>query len=335
MSESRSIRPLPWVAASEVLPHEEHDFTVWLADNLGLLAEALGLESISLLERESRVESYRADILAIADDGSDEGLPVIIENQYGRTDHRHLGQLVTYLAAQQRGLGVWVVEEATEPHRAAVDFLNRTSDDSVGYALVVVRFAPAPTEGHYVDFDVISEPNLWTKPASSPAGRSRGTPERREFLETVAEQAGPQLMAAGWERVKAITKQSPRIRLGLPRQHPLAAVGGTFLRASATELTFRCRIEVKPFERSCQIIEAMKSRYEQPLNQELPDEAELRWHTGHATAREYDQALIVHRDGGYASLQPDQAVDWVVEICTTWLRLTKDFPPELLETPGG
>ena len=142
MGNSRQIRPIEWIGASEVLAHEERDFTVWLADNLEPLGEALGLEELTLVERESRVESFRADILAVADDGSEDGLPVIIENQYGRTDHGHLGKLITYLAAQQRGLGVWVVEEPAAPHLAAVEFLNRTSDASVGYAEVVVRFAP-------------------------------------------------------------------------------------------------------------------------------------------------------------------------------------------------
>ncbi len=60
------IRPVEWIPASQVLRHEERDFTVWLADNLELVGEALGLDQIILVERESRVESFRADILAVA-----------------------------------------------------------------------------------------------------------------------------------------------------------------------------------------------------------------------------------------------------------------------------
>lgn len=74
--------------------------------DLDLLADALELPDLTLVQRELRVETFRADILAVADDGSDDGLPVIIENQYGVTSHDHLGKVLTYLAGQQRGRGV-------------------------------------------------------------------------------------------------------------------------------------------------------------------------------------------------------------------------------------
>ena len=43
----------------------------------------------------SSVGSYRVDILAATDDDTNDGMPVAIENQYGSTDHDHLGKLVT------------------------------------------------------------------------------------------------------------------------------------------------------------------------------------------------------------------------------------------------
>ncbi len=37
-----------WVPARDVLGHEAHDFTPWLAANLELLAETLGLDTLEL-----------------------------------------------------------------------------------------------------------------------------------------------------------------------------------------------------------------------------------------------------------------------------------------------
>jgi hypothetical protein len=333
MSTSRVIRQIDWIPASAVLAHEERDFTVWLAENLELLGEALGLDDVRLVARESRVESFRADIVAVADDGSDDGLPVVIENQYGRTDHGHLGKLITYLAASQRGLGVWVVEDVAEAHRAAVDFLNRTSDDSVGYAIVVVRFAPGPDGDHYVDFDVISEPNLWVKPTQRLGGSERGSPERREFLEQVAEGVRPKLLTAGWGDVRALMGSSPQVRLQLPAGHPLAGKRSrTVIRATPRIFTFRHAFKVGSYDRSWEIVEELRTRYEETLEEALGEDAEIHWHAteGRAGAAN-DQLRVVHATGGYGALEVEEAVSWSVRVCSTWLELTWDLPPELLE----
>ena len=77
---------------------EASHFTPWLADNLDILADALGLAELTLVETESDVAGNRLDILATGTDEDGDERPVAIENQYGISDHKHLGQLVTYLA---------------------------------------------------------------------------------------------------------------------------------------------------------------------------------------------------------------------------------------------
>jgi hypothetical protein len=330
---TRLIRQIQWIPASDVLAHEERDFTVWLADNLDLLGEALGLDDVRLVARESRVESFRADIVATADDGTDEGLPVVIENQYGRTDHAHLGKLVTYLASLQRGLGVWVVEKVAEAHRAAVDFLNRTSDESVGYALLVVRFAPGPDGSHYVDFDVVAEPNLWVKAPMAVGNQIGGTPERREFLEEIADRAGPPLLEAGWAEVQGLSGRSPRVRLTLPSGHPLSgSMSRTVLRANRRIFTFRHSFRLGSFEQSWQLVEALRERYEEALVEALGVEADVQWHATETRAGvANDQLRIVHPGGGYDELDIEEAAAWATEVCSTWLQLTEDLPVSTLE----
>ncbi|GAB6275085.1 MAG: hypothetical protein STSR0004_19500 [Peptococcaceae bacterium] len=72
---------------------EAKDFTTWLENNLDILSKQLGFD-LSLLEREKSAGTFSADIFAEEPNGE----TVVIENQLERTDHDHLGKLITYLS---------------------------------------------------------------------------------------------------------------------------------------------------------------------------------------------------------------------------------------------
>jgi hypothetical protein len=112
-----------------VWAHEAFDFTPWLAqrDSLQLLGDTLGLD-LEPEAIEEPVGPFRADILC-RDVSADQR--VIIENQLGRTDHGHLGQLMTYAAGLEAVTIIWIAASFTDEHRAALDWLNRISADSV------------------------------------------------------------------------------------------------------------------------------------------------------------------------------------------------------------
>src|SRR5215208_3586767 len=97
------------------------DFTPWLAqeENLKLLAETIGID-LELEGQEKWVGPFRADILC-KDLSKDTDNWVLIENQLERTDHCHLGQLITYAAGLDAVTIVWVSAQFTEEHRAALD----------------------------------------------------------------------------------------------------------------------------------------------------------------------------------------------------------------------
>lgn len=325
MSEHPDITPVQWTRASTVLGHEERGFSAWLSENLWLVEEALGLDGLALVDREVRVETFRADMVLTADDGTDEGLPVVVENQYGRTNHDHLGKLITYLASWQRGLGVWVVEEATDAHVAAVDFLNRTGNGETGYALLVVRFAPAPQGRYYVDADVLARPNEWVQPAT-PTSPGRGTPERAAFLQAVHERVDEPLRAAGWAWTRSSTAK-PHIRLRLPREHPLERSFAT-LRASPTEFAFRFNVIVGSLEASVRAVALLKERYGDRLAEAMPEGTEIRWHSGADRANAAnDRITVAHPDGGYRDLDSGDAADWAVSVCGSWVRVQAEDPP--------
>lgn len=103
-----------------------------------MLGDALGI-TIELEERESSVGAFSLDILAR---DQDSGEAVVIENQIEQSDHEHLGKLITYVSGKDAKYIVWIVKDAREEHRAAIEWLNKISDDTIGFfnPLFVVSF---------------------------------------------------------------------------------------------------------------------------------------------------------------------------------------------------
>ena len=73
-------------------------------ENIRLLREVVGLD-LEVEGVEERVGPFSADILC-KDTAS--GQRVLIENQLERTDHTHLGQLLTYAAGLDAVTIVWI-----------------------------------------------------------------------------------------------------------------------------------------------------------------------------------------------------------------------------------
>ena len=140
---------------------EATDFTPWLAkeENIELLGETVGIE-LEVISEEKSVGPFRADILCKS---TLDNTYVLVENQLEKTDHNHLGQLMTYAAGLEAVTIIWIAKKFTEEHRAALDWLNRVTDENLrffGIELEVYKIGnsePAPF------FQLISKPNDWTK----------------------------------------------------------------------------------------------------------------------------------------------------------------------------
>ncbi len=140
---------------------EDTEFTPWLAreENIQLLSETIGLE-LEVKSQEENVGPFRADILCI--DTTDNHF-VLIENQLERTDHNHLGQLMTYAAGLDVVTVIWIAQRFTEEHRATLDWLNRITDSSINFFGIEIELyrindsLPAPM------FKIVSKPNDWAK----------------------------------------------------------------------------------------------------------------------------------------------------------------------------
>ena len=109
----------------EVWQHEAKDFTFWMAENIDALNEALGFE-LSIVEQEKSVGLFSLDLLATDSSGD----LIAIENQYGSSDHDHLGKVLTYLTNLDAKAAIWIVENARPEHVTAISWLNEASSAS-------------------------------------------------------------------------------------------------------------------------------------------------------------------------------------------------------------
>ena len=161
MTSAKDLARLERVDLRTVWTTEAQDFTPWLAqpENLAVLSDTLGME-LETAGQEERVGPFRADILC-RDTGDDSW--ALIENQLERTDHNHLGQLLTYAAGLHTVTIVWVAQNFTEEHRAALDWLNEITDDSFrffGLEIELWRIGNSPAAPK---FNIIAKPNEWTR----------------------------------------------------------------------------------------------------------------------------------------------------------------------------
>jgi len=160
-------------------PNEATAFTPWLAkaENLALLGDAIGRDLEPHAE-EQPIGPFRADILC-RETGTDAW--VLIENQLERTDHSHLGQLLTYAAGLNTVTVVWVAERFTDEHRAALDWLNQKTPEGIAFFGLEVELWRIGNSQMAPKFNVVSKPNEWTRQITASTDTSESTQFCRDF----------------------------------------------------------------------------------------------------------------------------------------------------------
>lgn len=158
---SPTLGHLESVSLRDIWASEAMDFTPWLAQeaNLGILSDTLGLE-LELEAQEKAVGPFRADLLC-KNEGSDEW--VLIENQLERTDHTHLGQLLTYASGLEAVTIIWIAARFTEEHRSTLDWLNRITDESFRFFGLEVELWKIGDSPAAPKFNIVSKPNNWSR----------------------------------------------------------------------------------------------------------------------------------------------------------------------------
>lgn len=134
MSETKpEIGKLELYPIRKVFPKEASHFTVWLEEHIDTLSERLNMK-LSVIQREKSVGEFNVDLLC----EDSEGRPVIIENQLEKTDHDHLGKLLTYLVNLTAGTAIWITSEPRVEHQKVIDWLNESTPVGISFYLVKV-----------------------------------------------------------------------------------------------------------------------------------------------------------------------------------------------------
>ncbi|MCG3158891.1 MAG: hypothetical protein DKINENOH_05538 [bacterium] len=151
------------IAPRELWPDEARNFTPRLASEAGLelLSEAIGVDALESVQTEVKVGPFNADILCRV--AGDDNHVIVVENQFGKTDHDHLGKLITYASGLKAKTLIWIAETFTDEHRQALDWLNESNGDNASffgleiYAIRIGDSLPAP------QLKIVSSPNIWAQ----------------------------------------------------------------------------------------------------------------------------------------------------------------------------
>lgn len=157
----------------DVWKHEAYDFSTWVSkeENINLLSDTVGID-IEVIETEASVGSFSVDILA---KDPNDGSKIIIENQLERTDHDHLGKIITYASGYDAKTIIWIVKSVREEHKKAVEWLNNHLDDEINIFLIKIEVWKIGDSKPAPKFDLVESPNNWAKVIKNSPSRGKET----------------------------------------------------------------------------------------------------------------------------------------------------------------
>ena len=175
----QDLKQLTPVELSEVWETEPQHFTPWLAkeENLTLLGKTLGIE-LEWEAQEINIGNFRADILC---KNTEDDSWVIIENQLDPTDHKHVGQLLTYAAGLNASTVIWIAKTFRSEHWAMLDWLNRITDERYRFFGIEVKIWQIEDSARAVQFEIVSSPNDWSRGVSHHPKFSEAEQRRLQF----------------------------------------------------------------------------------------------------------------------------------------------------------
>lgn len=177
-SPPESVGRLVDVPAAQLFTHEAYSFTPWLAQNLDRLAEVIGVP-LELVDQEVNVEGFSADIVA-RDPRTD--ARVLIENQTAPADHKHLGQILIYLAGLEAKTAIWIATEFHPARLSAIRWLNQHTTEEFSFFAIQLRVVQIGGSAMAPLFDILERPNNWERAVQEQARSASEYSERGQFM---------------------------------------------------------------------------------------------------------------------------------------------------------
>lgn len=235
-----------------VWENEERDFTRWLTKNIELLGSALGIE-LEDARAEEAVGDFSSDIVARE---MNTGEPVVIENQYGKTDHDHLGKLLTYSSGKNAGFSLWLSEQFRPEHRSVLEWLNESGPKDVKFFAIKPRVVSiGDSEERGFEFDIVVEPNEWERELS---GDDSLTESERQYKEFYSE-----MVDAYSQRRPSWYKLTPGTRGYLTFSAGISGVSFGWVFHQGPEFSVELYISTSSKEKNEAIFESLRSDQEE------------------------------------------------------------------------
>lgn len=277
--------------------NEAQDFTPWLANNITVLNDALGLE-LEVEKTEVRVGPYSADILA-KDTGTD--TYVVIENQLDKTNHDHLGKALTYGSVLDASIIIWIATDFTEEHKKSLDWLNDHTSDEVSFFGVQLELWQIDESKAAIKFNIVSKPNQAVRQAA-----------RTKVYEELTD--SKKIQFDFWSKFRdrlASTKKVSSLQTPRPQYWYDVSLGKSYIHLSNTcntdEDTVGVRVYIgnKIADEMLPFLESKKVEIEKFIGQEL------NWNPN---PENRDKVItLLHSTDFENNLKLEEALDWMVE----------------------
>jgi hypothetical protein len=272
--EHKKLGRLEPVNLREYWQDEARDFTNWLAqeENLGLLSDALGMD-LELEGVEVSVGPYKADIV-VRDLSSD--ARVVIENQLEKTNHDHLGKMLTYASGLDATIMIWIAKEFSEEHRRAFDFINEHSAPNLQCYGIEIELWKIGDSSPAPQFKILSSPNEYTSEIKTDTSTGNLTEAKAIYLD----------LWNGFKKHCNENGTSLKIRKPRPQNWFAISVGKSKFQISLTASTQHQRIACEIYIRGknaktyFKLLEEKKEQIHNAIGeidwQELPDGQDCR-----------------------------------------------------------
>jgi hypothetical protein len=327
MSAVISLGRIESVDLRKAWPNEAENFTPWLAEeeNLANLGEILGL-GLQLEAVEKEVGPFSADILA-KDVYS--GKWVLIENQIESTDHKHLGQILTYAAGLDAPIVVWIARVFREEHRAAIDYLNRITDEDHLFFGIEIELLKIGENAFAPNFKLVAKPNDWSKQSAvAKFAVDRLTPRQALYRDY-------------WSAfIQKATNSYPALADRKPSKGSWQTLERIFTGRGFSVDANACfgsdgRLRVEAYISGSAASQVFERLYEQKSDIESLIGGELSWQN--LPGRDKRVALFMpHTQNKEDRAQWDQQHEWIL---ANWPKITQFFRPKIqqisIEQTGG